>query len=55
MHRIYLIEPDLLNRMTPRILQGIDRLCHTLDQARLRAPPAASALRDTARDSAARR
>ena len=54
-HHIYMIEPDLLNRMTPRILQGIDRLCRTLDQARLRAPPAAANLRDSARSSVARR
>ena len=54
-HHIYLIDPDLLNRMTPRILQGVDRLCRTLDQARLRAPPAAATLRDAARASVARR
>jgi len=55
MHHIYTIEPDLLNRMTPRILQGIDQLCRTLDQARLRAAPAAASLRDPARSSVARR
>jgi iron complex transport system substrate-binding protein len=52
---VYLVEPDLLNRMSPRILQGIDGLCRTLDQARLRAPPAAAALRDDERSSVARR
>ena len=63
--RIYLIEPDLLNRMTPRILQGVEQLCTTLDQARLRAgvaaPVAALAglaladLRAVSRSSVARR
>ena len=41
--RIYMIEPDLLNRMTPRILQGVEQLCKTLDQARLRAGAAVPA------------
>ena len=51
-HRIYLMEPDLLNRMTPRILEGVDRLCATLDQARLRA---GAGRRPAARASVARR
>jgi iron complex transport system substrate-binding protein len=55
MHHIYTIDPDLLNRMTPRILQGVDRLCRTLDQARLRTMPAAGSLRDPARSSVVRR
>jgi iron complex transport system substrate-binding protein len=58
--RIYLIEPDLLNRMTPRILQGVEQLCKTLDQARLRSAAALddlprADLRAASRSSVARR
>ena len=63
--RIYLIEPDLLNRMTPRILRGVEQLCKTLDQARLRSGAAAPVaglaglaradLRAASRSSVARR
>ena len=31
---LYFIDPDLLNRMGPRILQGADQLCELLDKAR---------------------
>ncbi len=53
--RIYLIEPDLLNRMTPRILQGVDQLCKMLDQARLRAGALSPEPRPAARASVALR
>ena len=33
-NHLYFIDPDLLNRMGPRILQGADRLCELLDKAR---------------------
>ena len=33
-NHLYFIDPDLLNRMGPRILQGADRLCKLLDNAR---------------------
>lgn len=42
--RIYLLDPSLINRMTPRILLGIDLVCRQLDQARLRSTGAAAAL-----------
>ncbi len=42
---VYAIEPDLLNRMSPRILKGVETLCRTLDQARRRAGDAADAPR----------
>lgn len=32
--KIYFIDPDLLNRAGPRILQGADKLCHMLDTIR---------------------
>lgn len=41
---VYSIEPDLLNRMAPRILQGVETLCRTLDQARRRAGADAAGL-----------
>lgn len=31
---LYFIDPDLLNRMGPRILSGADKLCELLDKAR---------------------
>ena len=31
---LYYIDPDLLNRMGPRILSGADKLCELLDKAR---------------------
>lgn len=37
-HRLYLQDPNLLNRMSPRILDGVASLCKALDQARLRTP-----------------
>lgn len=42
-HRLYMLDPNLLNRMTPRILDGVESLCKALDQARLRTPSASGA------------
>ena len=33
-NNIYFIEPDLLSRMGPRILQGADKICQALDKVR---------------------
>ena len=40
-HRLYTLDPNLLDRMAPRILQGVATLCEVLDQARLRRAGAA--------------
>ena len=34
-NQLYFIDPDLLNRMGPRILQGADQLCGLLEKARI--------------------
>jgi len=31
---LYFIEPSLMQRVGPRILQGADKLCNFLDEAR---------------------
>jgi iron complex transport system substrate-binding protein len=48
---IYAIAPDLLNRMAPRILQGVETLCRTLDQARRRAGDGVEALPSARRNT----
>jgi len=42
-HRLYTLDPNLLDRMSPRILRGVSDLCEVLDQARRRVAGAAGA------------
>jgi iron complex transport system substrate-binding protein len=43
--RIYMVDPAVIDRMTPRIVLGVTEICGSLDQARLRTLPGETSVR----------